>query len=87
MYQSKAVMQVKEDCLKTFAESEEMDVAFCRERKLPVRMVQSLMRLFAPLLQHMMMGLAKMCDVDRLKYLMEQSTGGCGKNNLYILQH
>ena len=50
MYQSKAVMQVKEDCLKTFAESEEMDVAFCRERKLPVRMVQSLMRLFAPLL-------------------------------------
>ena len=50
MYQSKAVMQVKEDCLKTFDDSKEMDVAFCRGRKLPVRMVQSLMRLFAPLL-------------------------------------
>ena len=50
MYRSKAVMQVKEDCLRTFEESEEMDVSFCRRRRLPVRMVQSLMRLFAPLL-------------------------------------
>ena len=40
----------KEDCLRTFEESEEMDVSFCRRRRLPVRMVQSLMRLFAPLL-------------------------------------
>ena len=50
MYRSKAVMQVKEDYLRTFEESEEMDVSFCRRRRLPVRMVQSLMRLFAPLL-------------------------------------
>lgn len=50
MYRSKAVMQVKEDCLRTFEESEEMDVSFCHRRRLPVRMVQSLMRLFAPLL-------------------------------------
>ena len=30
---SKAVMQVKEDCLRTFEESEEMDVSFCRRRR------------------------------------------------------
>lgn len=50
MYQSKAVMQVKEDCLKTFSCSEEMTLAFCRNRNLFIRMLQSVMRLFAPLL-------------------------------------
>ncbi len=50
MYRSRAVMQVKEDCLETFAASEEITVQFCRERPLAVRMIQSLMRLFAPLL-------------------------------------
>jgi cardiolipin synthase len=50
MYRSSAVMQVKEDCLATFEQSEEISVEFCRKRHLVVRMVQSLMRLFAPLL-------------------------------------
>lgn len=50
MYQSDAVMQVKEDCMETFANSEEMTLEFCRERPLVVRMAQSLLRLFAPLL-------------------------------------
>jgi cardiolipin synthase len=50
MYRSSAVMQVKEDCLATFEQSEEISVEFCRKRHLVVRMVQSFMRLFAPLL-------------------------------------
>lgn len=50
MYRSKAVMQVKEDCLSTFACSEEMTLEFCRNRPLVIRMVQSVLRLFAPLL-------------------------------------
>lgn len=50
MYQSKAVMQVKQDCLDTFACSEEMTLEFCKGRHLVIRMVQSALRLFAPLL-------------------------------------
>ena len=50
MYRSKAVMQVKQDCMETFACSEEISLAFCRKRPLPVRMLQSLLRLFAPLM-------------------------------------
>lgn len=50
MYRSKAVMQVKEDCLKTFACSEEITLEFCSKRNIFVRMLQSVMRLFAPLL-------------------------------------
>lgn len=50
MYQSKAVMQVKEDCLETFACSEEITLEFCRNRPLPIRMIQSVLRLFAPLM-------------------------------------
>lgn len=50
MYQSGAVMQVKEDCLKTFSCSDEMTLDFCRNRNLFIRMLQSVMRLFAPLL-------------------------------------
>lgn len=50
MYRTKAIMQVKEDCLKTFACSREVTLAFCNNRPLPVRMLQSLMRLLAPLL-------------------------------------
>lgn len=50
MYRSRAVMQVKEDCLATFEESEEMTPEFCRSRPLAVRMLQSVLRLFAPLL-------------------------------------
>ena len=50
LYGSTAVMQVKEDCLETFEVSEEMDVSFCKNRPFPVRIIQSLMRLVAPLL-------------------------------------
>lgn len=50
MYRSSAVMQVKEDCLETFACSEEMTLEFCRNRALPVRLLQSILRLLAPLL-------------------------------------
>ena len=50
MYRSKAVMQVKEDFLETFSCSEEITLEFCRNRILPVRMLQSVLRLMAPLL-------------------------------------
>lgn len=50
MYRSAAVLQVKEDCMETFACSEEMTLEFCRNRALPVRILQSLLRLLAPLL-------------------------------------
>lgn len=50
MYQSKAVMQVKEDCIQTFQCSEEITLEFCRRRHLLIRMLQSVLRLFAPLL-------------------------------------
>lgn len=50
MYQSKAVMQVKEDSLDTFQKSEEVTLKFCTERNLIVRLTQSILRLFAPLL-------------------------------------
>ena len=50
MYRSKAVMQVKEDCLETFACSEEISLEFCTKRALPIRVLQSMLRLFAPLM-------------------------------------
>lgn len=50
MYRSRAVMQVKEDCMETFACSQEIGLEFCRKRPLPVRILQSLLRLFAPLM-------------------------------------
>ncbi len=50
MYRSKAVMQVKEDCLETFECSEEMNLEFCRNRALPIRMLQAVLRLLAPLM-------------------------------------
>lgn len=50
MYRSKAVMEVKEDCLETFACSEEISLEFCRSRNVTVRAIQGIMRLFAPLL-------------------------------------
>ncbi len=50
LYRSAAVLQVKEDCLNTFACSKEISLEFCRGRALPIRMVQSVLRLFAPLM-------------------------------------
>ena len=49
-YRSAVVAQVKEDCLNTFACSEQMTAEFCRNRPVPVRLLQSVLRLLAPLL-------------------------------------
>lgn len=50
MYKTKAIMQLKQDCMETFEVSEEMTLEFCRKRPLAVRIGQGLLRLFAPLL-------------------------------------
>lgn len=50
MYRSQAVMQVKEDVLKTIAESEEINMEFCHKRPAAIRTFLGVMRLFAPLL-------------------------------------
>lgn len=50
MYRSRAVMQVKEDVLRTMEESEEINLEFCRKRPAAIRTLQGVMRLFAPLL-------------------------------------
>lgn len=50
MYGSQAVMQVKEDCLETFECSEEMTLEFCEKRNIFIRILQSVLRLFAPLM-------------------------------------
>ena len=50
MYKTKALMQLKEDCMDTFAASEEMTLEFCRGQNVFIRIFQGMMRLFAPLL-------------------------------------
>ena len=50
MYKTKALMQLKEDCVDTFAASEEMTLEFCRGQNVFIRIFQGMMRLFAPLL-------------------------------------
>ncbi len=50
MYETEAVAQVKEDFVDTFGISREITLDFCCNRALPVRILQSLLRLFAPLL-------------------------------------
>ncbi len=50
MYQTKAVFQVKEDILQTIKKSEEINMKFCHKRPAAIRTLQSVMRLFAPLL-------------------------------------
>lgn len=50
MYQSKAVMQVKQDVLNTMERSDRIPVDFCEKRAWPIRFTQCLLRLFAPLL-------------------------------------
>ena len=50
MYQTRAVMQVKEDVQRTMEESEEINLEFCRKRPAAIRTLQGVMRLFAPLL-------------------------------------
>lgn len=50
MYRTAAVMQLKEDALKVFEESEEVTLDFCRHRGFGIRFAQSMLRLLAPLL-------------------------------------
>lgn len=50
MYRSKAVMQVKEDILETIKKSKQISVGFCENREWYVKVLQCLLRLFAPLL-------------------------------------
>ncbi len=48
LYRTASVLQLKEDMEKTFAVSRQMPTDFCRKRKLPVRLMQAALRLFAP---------------------------------------
>jgi cardiolipin synthase len=50
MYQSKAVMQVKEDVLQVLEECTLITSEFCRNRNIVIRIMQNILRLFAPLL-------------------------------------
>lgn len=50
IYQSQAVMSVKEDAVKTMDESEEITLEFCKNRSWFIRLLQSILRLLAPLL-------------------------------------
>lgn len=50
MYRSSAVMQVKEDVMETLRHSREITAEYCRSQSLFMRLIQSLLRLMAPLL-------------------------------------
>lgn len=50
MYQSRAVNKVKEDVLDTLKDSREITKEYCHNRNVLVRLVQSLLRLMAPML-------------------------------------
>jgi len=50
LYQSKAVMQVKEDAIKTIERSEQMTLEFCENRFWFIKVLQCFLRLLAPLL-------------------------------------
>ena len=50
MYKTKALVQLKQDCMDTFAQSEEMALEFCKGQNIFIHIFQGFMRLFAPLL-------------------------------------
>lgn len=50
MYKSSAVMQVKDDMIKTLPKCREIKLDFCKNRNIAVRAMQSILRLFAPML-------------------------------------
>jgi cardiolipin synthase len=50
MYKTSAIASIKEDCMDVFDSSREVTIDFCSSRNIFVRMIQSVMRLFAPLL-------------------------------------
>lgn len=50
MYQSKAVLQVKEDVMNTLTECEEITMEFCRKRPAVIRTILAVIKIFTPLL-------------------------------------
>ena len=50
MYRSQAVMELKQDVLDTIAGSKQITLDFCRNRNIFSKLLQSILRLFAPLL-------------------------------------
>ncbi|MGN0348443.1 MAG: cardiolipin synthase [Roseburia sp.] len=50
MYRSSAVMDIKKDFMQTFARSADITMEFCKNRPFLIRVLQSALRLFAPLL-------------------------------------
>lgn len=50
LYKNSAVLEVKDDCLRTFEVSREITIEFCKNRNMIVRGFQSILRLFAPML-------------------------------------
>ena len=50
LYRSQAVMQLKEDTIDTIEKSREITLEFCRNRNVFIQALQSVLRLFAPLL-------------------------------------
>lgn len=50
LYRSQAVMQVKRDAIETIGQSREMTLEFCRSRGIFIQAMQSVLRLFAPLM-------------------------------------
>ncbi len=50
LYRSQAVMQVKQDALETIQKSNKITLDFCRNRNVFIKLAQSVLRLFSPLL-------------------------------------
>ena len=50
MYKSNAIMQIKMDMLGMLPKCKEITLEFCRNRNIVVRGMQSILRLFAPML-------------------------------------
>lgn len=49
-YKTEAVLQLKEDALAVIGQSQQIDLEFCKHRFVGVRMIQTCLRLLAPLL-------------------------------------
>lgn len=50
LYRARAVLQVKADVLKTMAQSEEITLEFCKKQRWYIRLLQSVLRILAPML-------------------------------------
>ena len=49
MYRTKAVFELKQDCMEVFATSDEITIEFCKKQSLFIKLLQCVMRLIAPL--------------------------------------